>query len=45
MNKIKEVESLDNDLDSNYNDNINPNFNDPEKASSSPVAYGRLRTS
>ena len=46
MNKIKkEVESLSDDLDSNYNDDINPNFfNDPEKASSSPVAFGRLRT-
>ena len=44
MNKIKkEVESLSDDLDSNYNDDITPNFfNDPEKASSSPVAYGRL---
>ena len=44
MNKIKkEVESLSDDLDSNYNDNLKPNFfDDPEKASSSPVAYGRL---
>ena len=44
MNKIKkEVESLSDDLDSNYNDDISPNFfNDPEKASNSPVAYGRI---
>ena len=46
MNKIKkEVESLSDDLDSNYNDDINPNFfNDPEKASNRPVAYGRINT-
>ena len=44
MNKIKkEVESLSDDLDSTYHDKLKPDFFDnPEKASSSPVAYGRL---
>jgi hypothetical protein len=44
MNKIKkEVESLSDDLDSRYNDDLMPNFfNDPEKSSSSPTAFGRI---
>ena len=44
MNKIKkEVESLSDDLDSTYHDKLKPDFFDnPENASSSPVAYGRL---
>ena len=43
--KIKgAVDSLGDDLNSNYHDNINPNFfNDPEKSSNSPTAYGTLK--
>jgi hypothetical protein len=40
----KAADSLYNDLNSNYHDNLVPNFfNDPEKASQSPVAYGTLK--
>jgi len=45
MNKIKgAVDSLNDALESNYHDNLKPNFfDDPEKASRAPVAYGTLK--
>jgi len=45
MNKIKgAVDSLNDALESNYHDNLKPNFfDDPEKASRTPVAYGTLK--